>query len=56
MQRNKVAPQQASDEDEAKGRAMYEREAANWPSPIGWDNLPESSKYQWIQRAKKGHK
>lgn len=38
--------------DEERGRAMYEREAANWPKPIGWDNLPKGSKHQWIQRAK----
>jgi hypothetical protein len=55
MPRSKASPQQASEDDEAKGRAMYEQEAANWPKPIGWDNLPEGSKYLWIQRAMKGH-
>ena len=38
--------------DEERARAMYEKEAKNWPSPIGWDNLAKGSQYLWIQRAK----
>lgn len=38
--------------DEELGREAYEREALNWPSPIGWDNLSVASKSNWIQRAK----
>lgn len=39
--------------DEEKGREAYEREAKNWPSPLGWDKLPAGSKRQWILRATK---
>lgn len=39
--------------DEENGRAMYEREADNWPSPIGWDNLEPVSRFLWTERAKK---
>jgi hypothetical protein len=31
---------------------LYEREAKNWPQPLGWDNLSEGSKAQWEERAR----
>lgn len=34
------------------GQAKYEREALNWPDPLGWDNLSEGAKAQWEERAK----
>jgi hypothetical protein len=37
--------------DEELGRAEYEREAKNWPSPIGWDNLSDAAKKNWTERA-----
>jgi len=33
------------------GQRYYEKEAANWPSPIGWFNLSVASKENWEQRA-----
>jgi hypothetical protein len=37
---------------EERGRLLYEREATNWPKPLGWDNLSEGSKAQWEERAR----
>jgi hypothetical protein len=34
------------------GQQLYEREARNWPKPLGWDNLSEGSKAQWEERAR----
>jgi hypothetical protein len=34
------------------GQQLYEREADNWPQPLGWDNLSEGSKAQWEERAR----
>lgn len=42
--------------DEEKGRAAYEKEAKNWPKPIGWENLSKASRYLWTQQAIKGAK
>lgn len=50
--RRKKEETQVKASDEERGREAYEREAAHWPSPIGWDNLPHFSKIQWIERAK----
>jgi len=42
--------------DEERGREKYEKEARNWPSPVGWVNLPKGTQHLWIQRAKKKDK
>jgi hypothetical protein len=55
MPRSKDESPQASEDEEARGRALYEHQARGWPQPVGWDNMMEGSKYLWIQRAKKGH-
>jgi hypothetical protein len=31
---------------------LYEREARNWPRPLGWAALSEGSKAQWEERAR----
>jgi hypothetical protein len=41
--------------DEEKGRAMYEKEARNWPNPLEWDKLPKGLKFIWAQRCKEKH-
>lgn len=38
--------------DEELARQMYEEEAKNWPSPVGWDNMMPGSKAQWVWRVK----
>lgn len=39
------------EEIEAVGRPYYEKEAKNWPSPIGWDNLSYASRLRMAERA-----
>jgi len=39
--------------DEERGRAMYEKEAKNWPSPIGWNGMAKGVQQLWIERAKR---
>jgi hypothetical protein len=36
---------------EEMAQLMYEAEAKQWPSPLGWDKLSEGSKAQWTERA-----
>lgn len=38
--------------DDELGRELYEREAKQWPKPLGWDNLSEASRYLWSERAR----
>jgi hypothetical protein len=35
------------------GKTLYEREAKNWPSPLGWDNLSKASKHLWEEHAER---
>lgn len=39
--------------NEERAQLMYEMEARNWPSPIGWDNLSEASRALWVERVER---